>query len=68
MLNSKFLVGENYTIADIATWPWIARHHWHDIGLKNYPSLCKWYEIISERTAVKKGYKFMDESSEIPIP
>ena len=68
LLNSKFLVGENYTIADIATWPWIARHHWHDIGLKNYPSLCKWYEIISERTAVKKGYKFMDESSEIPIP
>ena len=31
---SKFLAGENYTIADIATWPWIARHEWHDIGLK----------------------------------
>ena len=34
--NSKFLAGENYTIADIATWPWVARHDWHDIGLKNY--------------------------------
>ena len=33
---SKFLAGENYTIADIATWPWIARHEWHDIGLKNF--------------------------------
>ena len=32
---SKFLAGENYTIADIATFPWIARHEWHDIGLKN---------------------------------
>ena len=29
---NKFLAGENYTIADIAPWPWIARHHWHDIG------------------------------------
>ena len=33
---SKFLAGEEYSIADIATWPWIARHDWHDIGLKNY--------------------------------
>ena len=32
---SKYLAGDNYTIADIATWPWIARHEWHDIGLKN---------------------------------
>ncbi len=32
LANSKFLAGENYTIADIATWPWIARHEWHDIG------------------------------------
>ena len=29
---NKFLAGESYSIADIATWPWIARHHWHDIG------------------------------------
>ena len=34
LAQSKFLAGENYTIADIATWPWIARHEWHDIGLK----------------------------------
>ena len=66
--NNKFLAGKNYSIADIATWPWIARHHWHDIGLKNYSSLCKWYEIIAERPAVVKGYKFMDEGSEIPKP
>ncbi len=65
---NKFLAGENYTIADIATWPWIARHHWHDIGLKNYLNLSKWYEMISERPAVIRGYKFMDKNSEIPKP
>jgi len=36
---SKYLAGENYSIADIATFPWIARHDWHDIGLKNYKNL-----------------------------
>ena len=36
---SKFLSGDNYTIADIATFPWIARHEWHDIGLKKYKDL-----------------------------
>ena len=66
--NNKYLVGENYSIADIATWPWIARHNWHDIGLKKYSNLCSWYELISNRPAVIKGYKFMDENSEIPRP
>ena len=64
---SKYLAGEEYTIADIATWPWIARHQWHDIGLSNYSSLCKWYEDISKREAVIKGYNFMG-GGEIPKP
>ena len=68
LVGNKFLSGENYTIADIATWPWIARHHWHDIGLNNYKNLCKWYEMIAERPAVIKGYKFMDKDSQIPKP
>ena len=41
---SKYLAGKNYSIADIATFPWIARHDWHDIGLKNYKNLTRWYE------------------------
>ena len=63
---NDFLAGKDYSIADIATRPWIARHHWHDIGLIKYSSLCKWYETIAARPAVIRGYKFMDESSEIP--
>ena len=64
---SKFLACDDYTIADIATWPWIARHEWHDIGLKKYNNLCKWYDIISERDAVIKGYNFMG-AGDIPKP
>jgi len=64
---TKYLAGNKYTIADIATWPWIARHEWHDIGLRNFTSLSEWYLRIAERTAVIKGYNFMD-GGEIPKP
>ena len=65
---SKFLAGDNYSIADIATWPWIARHEWHDIGLKNFKNLTRWYLEISEREAVKKGFDFMNRGEIIPLP
>ena len=68
LLRSRFLAGENYTIADIGTFPWIARHEWHDIGLKNYENLTRWYVEISEREAVKKGFKFMNEDEVPPKP
>ena len=65
---SNFLAGPNYTIADIATWPWIARHEWHDIGLKNFKNLTRWYLEISNRKAVIKGYDFMNRGEIIPKP
>ena len=65
---SKFLAGEKYSIADIATWPWIARHEWHDIGLKNYKNLTRWYLEIADREAVIKGYNFMKKGEAIPKP
>ena len=65
---SRYLAGENYSIADIATWPWIARHPIHDIGLKNYKNLTKWYLDIAERENVIKGYSFMDKEAKIPMP
>ena len=65
---SKYLAGENYTIADIATFPWIARHDWHDIGLINYKNLCRWYLEISKRDAVIKGYDYLNKGEKIPKP
>ena len=63
---SKFLSGKDYTIADIATFPWIARHDWHDIGLKNYKNLTRWYEEISDRKAVQKGFDLLKRGETIP--
>ena len=66
--NSKFLSGDNYTIADIATFPWIARHEWHDIGLASYKNLTRWYNEISKRDAVIKGFAFIEKDEFPPKP
>ena len=68
LAKSEYLAGPDYTIADIATWPWIARHEWHDIGLKNYKNLTRWYLKIAAREAVIKGYDFLKNESQIPRP
>tara|TARA_B100000575_G_C22834865_1_gene489812 strand:- start:29 stop:655 length:627 start_codon:yes stop_codon:yes gene_type:complete len=65
LAEAKFLSGEEYTIADIATFPWIARHEWHDIGLAKFKNLTRWYNEISKRDAVIKGFSFMNKS-ELP--
>ena len=63
---SDFLAGEKYSIADIATFPWIARHNWHDVGLKNFKNLSNWYKKISERPTVIKGYDALNAGDRIP--
>ena len=66
LMVSKFLAGKEYTIADIATFPWIARHEWHDIGLKKFEGLTRWYKEISKREAVIKGYDLLKNGEKIP--
>ena len=52
--NHRYLAGE-YSIADIATYPWVARYEWHKTRLHDFPSVKRWFEEISERPAVQKG-------------
>ena len=66
LANSNFLAGNDYTIADIATFPWIARHEWHDIGLKKFENLSRWYSEISSRDKVQKGYDLLKKGEKIP--
>ena len=66
LLSNEYLAGQKYTIADIATFPWIARHEWHDIGLKNYKNLARWYLSISTRPAVIAGFDVLKKGEKIP--
>jgi len=62
LATKKFLSGNNYSISDIATFPWIARHEWHDIGLSKFKNLTRWYNEISKRDAVIKGFSFINKN------
>ena len=57
-----------YSIADIAVWPWIARFKRHQINLKKYPNILRWYRNIAKRPAVIKGYNIIGDFDEIPVP
>jgi len=60
-----FMCGD-YSIVDIATFPWIARFAWQKIDLKDFPNVRRWYQVMAARPAVIKGYKVPDASAEIP--
>ena len=59
---------KEYSIADIAVWPWIARFKRHQINLKKYPNILRWYLNIAKRPAVIKGYNIIGDFDEIPVP
>lgn len=51
---AEYLAGE-YSIADIATYPWVARYDWHKTELGDFPNVERWYNVISARPAVQRG-------------
>ena len=66
-LKDNEYLGVEYSIADIATWPWIARFERHRINLSDYPEVLNWYKLIRERPAVIKGYNVIGKKEDIPI-
>jgi GST-like protein len=56
LAEAKHLAGE-YSIADIASYPWVARHEWHQIELGDFPNVKRWYDAIGARPAVQRGMK-----------
>jgi GST-like protein len=63
----EFLADE-YSIADIATWPWISRFEWQQMDLNEYPHLKRWYTTIAARPAVVRGYHVPSKVNEVPLP
>jgi GST-like protein len=67
-LEGRGFVADDYSIADIAIWPWISRFEWQTIDMKLYPNVKRWYETIAARPAVKKGYAVPKDMGPIPMP
>lgn len=54
-LSEAAFLAEEYSIADMATYPWVARHEWHHVDLAAFPNVKRWYDTISRRPAVVRG-------------
>ncbi len=67
LAGTEYLAGD-YSIADIATWPWIARFDWQTIDLNDYPNVKRWYLAIADRPAVKRGFDVPKKVQDIPMP
>ncbi len=67
LADREYMCGE-YSIVDIATFPWIARFEWQRIDLNDYPNAMRWYLSLADRPAVRKGYAIPDAGLQIPIP
>ena len=68
LANNDFLGGAQYSIADIATWPWVSRFEWQRIDLHGYPNVLDWYVRIAARPGVRRGYHVPRWVNEIPMP
>ncbi|MDA8015601.1 MAG: glutathione S-transferase family protein [Gammaproteobacteria bacterium] len=66
LARNKYLAGE-YSVADIAVWPWVARHEWQGVGINEFANVKRWYLAIAARPAVKRGYG-VPSPRDIPLP
>ena len=67
-LAGRAYVAEDFSIADIAIWPWISRHEWQEVNLGDFPNVRRWYLDVAARPAVQKGYHVPKFVQEIPMP
>jgi GSH-dependent disulfide-bond oxidoreductase len=66
-LAEREFVTNDYSIADIAIWPWVSRFEWQTVDLKEYPNVKHWYETIARRPAVQRGYDVPKPTGDIPM-
>ena len=67
-LAGREFVADDYSVADIAIWPWISRFEWQTIDMNQYANVKRWYTTIARRPAVQRGYKVPKDVGEIPMP
>jgi GST-like protein len=56
-LKDREFLADGYSVADIATYPWVARYEWHKTDLNDFPHVKRWFDAISARPAVQQGMK-----------
>ncbi|HAA91171.1 MAG TPA: glutathione S-transferase [Rhodospirillaceae bacterium] len=67
-LDGRDYIVDGYSIADMAVWPWAARHNWQEIDLNDFPNVRRWYMSVLERPAVQRAWNIPENDQPLPIP
>ena len=67
-LEGREFIVDDYSIADMAVWPWTARHNWQEINLNDFPNVRRWYMTILERPAAKRAWNVPENDQPLPVP
>jgi GST-like protein len=67
LADHEYVAGD-YSIADMAIFPWVARHDWHEVDLTAFPNVLRWYRQLAARPAVQRGYQVPSDVGPIPMP
>jgi GST-like protein len=65
-LEGRDYICDDYSIADMACWPWVSRYEWQQVNLADYPNVRSWYQRLLARDAVQKGYHVPKHMGEVP--
>ncbi|MSO80921.1 MAG: glutathione S-transferase [Alphaproteobacteria bacterium] len=67
-LEGREYVVDDYSIADMAVWPWAARHNWQQVNLNDFPNVRRWYVALANRPAVQKAWRIPENTQPLPMP
>ena len=67
LADHEYVAGD-YSVADMAIWPWISRFEWQTIDLNRYPNVKRWYVAIAQKPATQRGYDVPKKVNDIPMP
>ncbi len=67
LAEAEYVAGD-YSVADIAIWPWVSRFGWHGVDLNNFANIKRWYRAVADRPAVRRGYDVPNKVQDIPMP
>ncbi len=65
-LEGRDFISDEYSIADMAIWPWASRYEWQQIDLAEFPNVRSWYQRLLQRDAVQRGYQVPKDMGDIP--
>ena len=67
-LEGREYIVDDYSIADMAVWPWTARFNWQEIDLNDYPNVRRWYMTLLDRPAVQRAWNIPETDQPLPVP